>query len=122
MSENNGDGSKAPIEKMKCAVCGGTKEEHGSDIRHAFTITPGELLTPEQRARQQGGQQGMAPQVVRLGGAQTNEALALNRLLETLLGKEVINAEEALYVVTGMKAPQLASGFADPAAIMGGGR
>jgi len=78
----------------KCVICGGSREEHAGR-QHAFTLQEGDLRTPKAEPAR--------PQVVRLGGAATNEAQAMNRMIEVLLSKGAISAGEALYVATGVR-------------------
>lgn len=96
-----------------CAVCGGSEAEHGPDkTRHVFTEKPGELITHEQRARQ--NQQPQGPTVVRLGQASAATPGADGRLVEVLLELGVIKVEHALYVAGMGPKPPAPSGFRDP--------
>ena len=83
---------------VPCAICGGTRQEHEGRA-HAYTTQAGDLKVPKDPPA--------APQMVRLGGAMTNEAQSMNRLLEVLLLSGKLTHEEALYVATGLKSPSI---------------
>jgi hypothetical protein len=95
-----------------CTICGGSKAEHENSI-HAYSEKWGDLATPEQR--RQGQQQ---PMMVKLPGAQTNEAGAIGRLVEVLLEKGLLNTGEALYVAGMGEKPAAQSGYQDPATVV----
>lgn len=79
---------------MACKICGGTVAEH-EGRQHQYTETPGDLKGPEKPQQ--------PPVVMRMGGAQTNEAQAMNRMLEVLVGRGLLESEDAFYVATGTK-------------------
>lgn len=98
-----------------CTACGGKKEDHfnsdGKPItRHMFTEQEGELQTREavEKKLQTG------PQLIKLPGAQTNEAGAIGRLCEVLLENGQMSTPQALYVAGMGPKPEAPSGFADP--------
>ena len=67
----------------RCAICGGTREEHNSSVKHMFTTTPGELRPPPATQTQ--------PQ-----RAPDAALVVVSRLIEVLLDKDVITKDEAL--------------------------
>lgn len=102
--------------ELICTLCEGKRREHydaeGKPItRHVFTTAEGQLHTHEElRKEQQKAQQ----QVIRLPGAQTNEAGAIGRLCEVLMENNLITASQALYVAGMGPKPDTPSGFRDP--------
>lgn len=107
-------------EQKKCTICNGTEAEHAG-LRHAFTTEEGGLLeTPDQKRQRAGEVSPMAVQpgqVIRLAGAPTNEATAMNRLIEVLMEKGLITMAEGFYIATGNRVDD--PKFADPAAHAG---
>lgn len=108
------------MEDPICTACSGKKSEHfdgeGKPItRHMFTEREGELQTREAAEKNQ-QQQLSGPSVIRLPGAQTNEAGAIGRLCEVLLENNMMSTAQALYVAGMGSKPEASSGFADPAA------
>lgn len=76
-----------------CTVCGGPKSEHEGRI-HAFTNIGGVLVT---QAEVRKAQEKNKPLVVA-----APQSLVLNRLVETLSNKGVLETEDLLYI-TGVK-------------------
>lgn len=102
-----------------CTICRGRKSEHidekGVQIsRHAFTTMEGDLVTPEQMAKRQAPQQTARVQIP----ATMAGNVQLGRLVEVLLEKGLLTAEEALYVGMMGPKPELQSGYRDPAMVM----
>lgn len=102
-----------------CAVCRGAKEEHGpGKTQHVYTTESGQLMTQRQQEQMTRGMTQVQPQVIRLPGAQTNEAQAVGRLVEVLLEKQILSTPEALYIAGMGSKPEVtppASGYRDPA-------
>lgn len=65
----------------RCIICGGTRQEHGPQTRHAFTLTPGDLRPRDELPKRQ--QQSAQP---------------FNRLVNLLITKGIIDEQEALSV------------------------
>ena len=109
------------MSEARCQVCGGAPEEHSpGKTQHAFTEVGGQLLTHEQVAEAKRRRE-QAPQVIRLPGAQTNEATAVARLVEVLLEKRIMTTDEALYVAGMAGKPHSAEAhYRDPNREMGG--
>lgn len=106
-----------PENKMatRCRICGGQREEHGPGLtQHAFTLNDGELVTLEEKRKQATPGMGQ-PQVVRLSGGTHTEGGAINKLIEVLMEKGLLDVPEALYIVGIGTKPTKPSGFADPA-------
>lgn len=74
----------------RCAVCGGTNEEHNEITKHVFTDKPGDLrLKPVVTERQNMKEPDSGVEMV-------------SRLVEILVEKEIVTFPEAL-VVFGIK-------------------
>lgn len=74
----------------RCALCGGTREEHSEVTKHVFSLTPGDLRVKPQISERQPMKE-------------PNAAMdAVLKLIEVLTEKEVITIAEALSCV-GMK-------------------
>jgi hypothetical protein len=79
-----------------CVLCGGQPGKEHEGRQHAYTTTPGELQTPEQKAKAaQSSRQ--APLGLNLGAVAANP-LAIGRLIEVLIEKNVLSKDEALYI------------------------
>jgi hypothetical protein len=98
-----------------CTICGGQPEEH-AQTKHIYTQNHGEMMTAEQKAQQHKGPNPFPPTVLRLPGAQTNEAGAISRLVELMLDKKMIDQTEALFILGVGSKPT--SRFTDPARMM----
>lgn len=79
-----------------CKVCGGAKSEHADKI-HAFTTFEGDLVTHAEKAKREAKPQ---PLILRQEG-QVNGALG--RLIEVLVAKDLIQTQEELMYITGLK-------------------
>lgn len=103
--------SEAAVEE-RCGVCGGSKQQHDRpDVKHAFRAD-GQLQSKEQAAKEAAQS---TPRVVRLPGAQTNEAMAVGRLVEVLIEKGVLTHADALYVAgMGQKPAEQYPGYLGP--------
>lgn len=104
-----------------CEVCGGTKAEHYGDdgktprTQHAYTTTPGEMITHAEREKQQ-----QQPQPFQVGGVPLSTMVnsqpnSVGRLTEVLLDAGVIRPQDALYIAGMGSKPNPPSGFVDPA-------
>lgn len=101
---------------MACIICGGSKEEHFKEgkaiTRHAYSEREGELITHEEKAKQQQKTQLGGMPLASMVNAQPN---SVGRLVEVLLDSGVIRTEDALYIAAMGSKPNPPSGFADPA-------
>lgn len=77
---------------MSCAICGGSPKEHENSM-HAYTETPGDLLTPRQKAKREGKQD--TPSQVPAGMPQ------LARLTQVLIRRGIIDEDDLLYISFG---------------------
>lgn len=96
-----------------CGICKGKKSEHGPGKTQHVYSPEGQLKTHKQEEAEQQRQAG--PQLIRLPGAQTNEAGAIGRLCEVLMDNGLMSQEQALYVAGMGTKPEKMSGFQDPA-------
>lgn len=71
-----------------CAICGGVEGDHANS-QHIFTLNPGELITREQKDKEEPPQRVTIPR--------TAEG-PMGRLLEVLTVKGYIDLAEVLYV------------------------
>ena len=104
--------SNMTAEVERCGVCGGSRESHDrADVKHAFRVD-GQLQSKEQAAKEAAQS---TPRVIRLPGAQTNEAGAIGRLVELLMEKGVLSGADALYVAgMGQKPSEQYPGYLGP--------
>ena len=109
------------MDEDKCAACGGKREDHGPEkSRHVFTQNAGELKTHEQLAKEQ--QQGRR---IMTSMPMPSHPTVTDRLIEVMLGKGLIDRDEALYIVAGVPLPTQAHAdpvklFDGPSAVAGG--
>lgn len=68
----------------RCVICSGTREEHGDQTRHVFTLVPGDLRLPPKTVERQPMKQPDSAMMV------------VSRLVEILLDKGVLETPEAL--------------------------
>jgi hypothetical protein len=103
-------------EKGPCGICQGKFSEHvPPNIQHVWVSVGGDLMTHEQKKKQEGRAPGMAPGAV----IRTSMGLspdAVGKLTEILLEKGIISTPDALYVAgMGSKPDQnKLSGYRDP--------
>lgn len=81
----------------RCAICEGTQEEHKNSI-HAFTLTPGELKSPADVAKEK-------PQPVPFVMPARGLDPSMARLLTLLKSKDILDLNEVLHVITGEEVP-----------------
>lgn len=70
-------------ENDRCAICNGTRQEHGPSTAHVFTMTPGDLRVPE-------------PPKLQKPTPRTPHELVIERLIGLLIDKDVILESEGL--------------------------
>lgn len=73
---------------VPCAICGGKKAEHVNSV-HAYTTRSGDLRTPEKPKQ---------PTVIRQAAHNSTQ---VERLVEVLLDKGAIDADEVMYIFLG---------------------
>lgn len=98
-----------PEQKPPCKICGAQPDEH-EGRQHAYTTVEGELVTPDEKKKAQGG----PPQRMIIGGAVPAPTDTVGRLVEVMLEKGLFTPGEALYVAGMGPKPTGKSGFADP--------
>ena len=82
-----------------CAICKGAPEDHGvGKSQHVYTETPGHILTHEQAAKQQKSDDSGFKVATMPQPANTT---MMDRLVETLLIRGLIDAEDAVYIMLG---------------------
>lgn len=98
-----------------CKACGGKRSEHTGSTRHMFTEEEGVLVTPAQARQAQMRAQSPQPQVIQLPGGSPGHPTMTDRLIQVMLQKNLINKDEALFILGVGPEPQR---FRDPAAMM----
>lgn len=91
---------------MACAVCKGAPEDHGPQkTRHAYTEVPGQVMTHEAAEKAKSKNNGSGVQLVAIPPQQSHSTM-LDRLVETLLLKGLIDSHDAVYIMLGKPRPE----------------